>query len=280
MSQTRERLTTALLVAGVLGLAAGCTSDDQVSAAPAATDVAPTPGATASPTPVEAASPEQALVAEYLDAAAAGDAAAAWQLLTPQAQQFYSTEQTFAGLFGRDGTVSADEAGQLLAGEMVSSEGPEGAFTLVSVTTDSEADAWVVRAVDGDPADLRIDDAGVPPTGGSLYELRNPAAGAEDARYEAGPAALDASQPATLSFASPASMDSDVPSTVGYPDALFGWVDGTSVPVELGAAAGSERQFTADVEPGEGAPTAFTVVWETGLDGGAPASWRSSTVLL
>jgi hypothetical protein len=268
MSQTRERLTTALLVAGVLGIAAGCTSDDQVSAAPAATDVAPTPGATASTGVGEAASPEEALVAEYLDAAVAGDAAAAWQLLTPQAQQFYSTEQTFAGLFGRDGTVSADEAGQLLAGEMVSSEGPEGAFTLVSVTTD------------GDPADLRVDDAGVPPTGGSLYEWRNPAAGAEDARHEAGPAALDPSRPATLSFASPASRDSDVPSTIGYPDALYGWVDGTSVPVELGAAAGSERQFTADVEPGDGAPTALTVVWETGLDGGTPASWRSSTVLL
>ena len=263
----------------MLGIVTGCTPGDGVSAAPSATDVAATPAATASPTPVETASPEEALVAEYLDAAVAGDAAAAWALLTPEAQAAYPSEQAFSGLFGRDGTVSAEEAGQLLAGEMVSSEGVEGAFTLVSVTTDSEADAWVVRAVDGDPADLRIDDAGVPPTGSSLYSWRNPDVGPEDARDEAAPGTFDPSRPAVLSFASPQGQDSEVPSVVGFPRAVWAWVDGTSTPAEPGAAGGSERQFEVAVEAGDGAPRGLTVVWESG-DGGSPAAWRSSTVLL
>ncbi|TWX35577.1 hypothetical protein ES689_13430 [Frigoribacterium sp. ACAM 257] len=273
----RTTLTGAALAVAVLAATAGCTSAEAEAegATPTVTvTAAPAPAPSASATPAE--SPEVQLVREYLDAAAAGDAAAAWPLLTPEAQAFYPSEQQFASAFGRDGTVTPEAAGQLVGATFQEAEALEGAVTVVSVTTEAEADAWVVRE---SSAGLRIDDAGVPSTGDSVYEWTNPAAGAEDVQSDAGAASFDDSAPASISFASPASADATGPSVVGYPTGLFAFVDGVETPVDEPVSAGSGRQFTIPVGSAstDGAPRGLTVVWQVG---DAPASFRSSTVLL
>ncbi|WP_209559527.1 hypothetical protein [Frigoribacterium sp. PvP032] len=273
----RAALTGAALAVAVLGVTAGCTSGTAE-----AEGTAPTVTVTSTPDPVPSesatstASPAVELVREYLDAAAAGDAAAAWALLTPEAQAFYPSEQQFTSAFGRDGTVTPEAAGQLAGATFDEAEALEGAVTVVSATTDAEADAWVVRE---SSAGLRIDDAGVPSTGDSVYEWTNPAAGAEDVQSDAGAASFDDSAPASLSFASPASADATGPSTVGYPTGLFAFVDGVETPVDEPVSAGSGREFTIPVGSAstDGAPRGLTVVWQVG---DAPASFRSSTVLL
>jgi hypothetical protein len=265
---------TSALAAGALVAATGCTSDPAVTAPTAAGTGSPgaTATATAAPTDAAPASAEQALVVRYLDAIADGDTAAAWALLSPEAQQFYGTEQTFASSSPSDGTVTPDEASVLRGAELASAEGPEGAFTLVSATTDDLADAWIVReTADG----LRVDDAGVPPTGDSLYEWTNPAAGAED--QTAGGAAYDTTVPASISFASPQSQDQTGPSVVGYPDTLWVFLDGQQLPSMEAASAGSGKRFTTEVGESSGAGRGLTVVWQTGADS---LGWRSSTVVL
>lgn len=274
---TRAALTGAALAVAVLGVTAGCTSG-----AAEAEGTTPTVTVTPAPAPVPSESATSAnslaveLVRDYLDAVTTGDSAAAWQLLSPESQDFYPSEQQYATTLGRDGTVTSEEAGQLAAATFVEAQGPEDAFTLVSATTDAEADAWVVRE---SSAGLRIDDAGVPSTGDSVYEWTNPAAGAEDVQSDAGAASFDDSAPASLSFASPASADATGPSTVGYPNGLFAFVDGVETPVDEPVSAGSGREFTIPVGSAstDGAPRGLTVVWQVG---DAPASFRSSTVLL
>lgn len=272
---------TSTLAVGALVAATGCTSDPDVAAptavatgTPSASMATPTEAssADASPADAEPASAEQAVVARYLDAIADGDTAAAWALLSPEAQQFYGAEQTYASVSPTDGTVTADEADVLRDAELVSAEGPEGAFTLVGATTDDLADAWVVReTADG----LRVDDAGVPPTGDSLYEWTNPAAGAED--QTAGGAAYDTTTPASISFASPLSQDQAEPSVVGYPDTLWAFVDGRQLGSIDAVSAGSGKRFTTEVGESSGAGRGLTVVWQTGDDS---LGWRSSTVVL
>lgn len=271
----RAALTGAALAVAVLGVTAGCTSAEADGPAPTVT-VTSTP----EPAPVESSTPDASpaveLVRQYLDAVTAGDAAAAWPLLTPEAQAFYPSEEQYATTFGRDGTVTPEEAGQLAAATFAEAPGPEDVFTLVSATTDGEADAWVVRE---SSAGLRIDDPGVPLTGDSVYEWSNPAAGAEDVVSDAGAAPFDDSAPASVSFASPASADAEGPSLVGYPNGLFAWVDGVETPVDEPVSAGSGREFSIPVGSAatDGAPRGLTVVWQVDT---APASFRSSTVLL
>jgi hypothetical protein len=273
----RTSLGAAALAVAVLGVTAGCTSADAD-----ADGTTPTVTVTSAPEPVpsesvtSAASPAVELVREYLDAAAAGDAAAAWPLLTPEAQAFYPSEQQFASAFGRDGTVTPEAAGQLAGATFTEVTAFEDVVTVVSATTDAEADAWVVRE---SSAGLRIDDAGVPSTGDSVYEWTNPAAGAEDAQLDAGAASFDDSAPASLSFASPASADATGPSTVGWPNGLSAFVDGVGTPVDEPVSAGSGREFTIPVGTAstDGVPRGLTVVWQVGT---SPASFRSSTVLL
>ncbi len=278
---SRPALAAAALAAvAVLGLTAGCTADAE-GAAPTVT-ITPAPGsvatgsASAEPAETPDASPAVALVRQYLDAAAAGDAAAAWPLLSPESQAAYPSEQQFASAFGRDGTVTAEAAGQLLAAPFTEATAAEGVVTVVSATTEAEADAWLVRE---SSAGLRIDDAGVPSTGDSAYEWTNPAVGPEDAAVDAGAAPFDDSAPASVSFASPASADAEGPSTVGYPNGLSAWVDGVEIPVDEPVSAGSGREFTIPVgsAPTDGAPRGLTVMWQVGTD---PAHFRSSTVLL
>lgn len=267
---------TSTLAVGALVAATGCTSDPDVAAPTAVATGTPSASTAtpseASPADAEPASAEQAIVARYLDAVADGDTAAAWALLSPEAQQFYGAEQTYASVSPTDGTVTADEAAVLRDAELVSAEGPEGAFTLVGATTDDLADAWVVReTADG----LRVDDAGVPPTGDSLYEWTNPAAGPED--QTAGGAAYDTTTPASISFASPLSQDQAEPSVVGYPDTLWAFVDGRPLGSIDAVSAGSGKRFTTEVGESSGAGRGLTVVWQTGDDS---LGWRSSTVVL
>jgi hypothetical protein len=272
---TRAALTGAALAVAVLGVTAGCTSAEAEGTTPTVT-VTSAPDPVPSESATSAASPAVEVVREYLDAATVGDSAAAWALLTPEAQASYPSEQQFASAFGRDGTVTPEAAGQLAGAVFREAEALEGAVTVVSATTEAEADAWVVRE---SSVGLRIDDAGVPSTGDSVYEWTNPAAGAEDVQSDAGAASFDDSAPASLSFASPASADATGPSTVGYPNGLFAFLDGVETPVDEPVSAGSGREFTIPVGSAstDGAPRGLTVVWQVG---DAPASFRSSTVLL
>jgi hypothetical protein len=273
----RAALTGAALAVAVLGVTAGCTSAEAEGTTPTVT-VTSAPDPVPSESATSAASPAVELVREYLDAAAAGDAAAAWALLTPEAQAFYPSEQQFASLFGRDGTVTPEAAGQLAGATFTEVQAFEDVATVVSATTEAEADAWIVRE---SSAGLRIDDAGVPSTGDSVYEWTNPAVGAEDvaASADAGAAPFDDSAPASLTFASPASADATGPSTVGYPNGVSAFVDGVETPTDEPVSAGSGREFTIPVGSAstDGAPRGLTVVWQVGT---SPASFRSSTVLL
>jgi hypothetical protein len=269
MLDTRRNIT--IIGGSVLALTlalTGCTATEPASSTPDSSAPAPqTPSAT----------PEQStadtVVREYLSAIAAEDSAAAWPLLTPEAQSFYGGDpEVYASWFGRDGITTPEEATAFDDVEFTETEGPEGAFTLVSATTDTAADAWIVRETDAGPL---IDDAGIPTTGGLLYEWRNPASGAEDAEE---PGAFDPATPATLFFSSPQSADSDVPSTIGYPDTVWAYVDGTEVPAEVGAASDAGKEFTVVTDTTAiDTPQALTVVWQTGDDA---LGWRSTTALL
>ena len=267
---TRRNVT--IIGTSVLALSlalTGCTTTEATSSTPP-----PSSAATTEPVATPEASEAETLVRDYLAAIADEDSLTAWALLTPEAQSFYGGDpEVYASWFGRDGITTAAEAGLFADAEFTEGEGPEGAFTLVSAQTDSAADAWIVRETDGG---LLLDDAGIPTTGGSLYEWQNPASGAEDSS-ESG--ALDPSQPATLFFASPASFDSDVPSSLGYPDTVWAYVDGTEVPAELGPASDAGRTFTVatDALPTDGEPHSLTIVWQIGTDS---LGWRSTTTAL
>ncbi|MFD2340950.1 hypothetical protein FGG90_09505 [Clavibacter tessellarius] len=214
---------------------------------------------------------ETALVADYLDAVAAGDAATAWSMLTPEAQEAAAAFASYSASFGRQGTVSPEEAERLRGVEPVVAEGPEGAFTLVSAVDGDLADAWIVRGTD---QGLRIDDAVVPSTGPTPYEWANPAAGPDDAAEP--PPAVDTSRPLAVAFPAPEDGSEDG-GLVGYPETGWAWIDGVEVPVDL-AAAGSGRQLALDTSAwtdDDGTPDAVTVVWQVG---GGSLAWRSTTV--
>jgi hypothetical protein len=270
----RRRTTVIAGSAIALALAlSGCTGSETVSSTSPPVDTATSSG---TPTPEETptATPAESVVREYLAAIAAEDSAAAWALLTPEAQGFYGGDsEVYATWFGRDGITTAEEARSFADADLTEAEGPEGAFTLVSASTESAADAWVVRDAGGG---LLIDDAGVPPTGSAVYEWRNPASGTDD-DVDAGE--HDAAAPASLWFASPLAFDSEEPSTLGYPDTVWAYADGTEVPATLGPASDAGRLF--EVAPNAlattDAPLALTVVWQVGEDS---AGWRSTTTLL
>lgn len=269
MQETRR--TTTIIGGSALALTlalTGCTTTAASSSTPAPSSSAPSTSATPE------ASAAETLVRDYLTAIVAEDSATAWALLTPEAQAFYGGDpEVYASWFGRDGITTPDEATAFADVDLTESEGPEGAFTLVSAQTDDAADAWIVRDTG---TGLLLDDAGVPSTGGSLYEWRNPAVGAEDAES---PAAIDPSQPASLFFASPESFDSTTPSTIGYPENVWAYLDGVEVAAQQGAASDAGRTFevAADLLPTDGAPHALTIVWKTSDDS---HGWRSSTVIL
>jgi hypothetical protein len=196
----RNRILPLVLLASSAVVLASCT-------APGGGDPVPLPAPTSASTPpaseTGSAAPaaptaETALVAEYLDAVAAGDAAAAWEMLTPEAQESAASFAAYSAAFGRQGTVSPEEASRLGAVEPVVAEGPEGAITLVSAVDGDLADAWIVRATE---QGLRLDDHVVPATGATPYEWLNPASGPEEADGPVPP--VDVTQAISLAFAAP-----------------------------------------------------------------------------
>jgi hypothetical protein len=259
---------TALGAAALVGSLAlgGCSAQ----AEPAAT-AAGVPAATAAPaSTTESASDSArvALVREYLSAVASGDTEASWALLSPESQAFYGTVDTYKSIHDTNGTVTATEAAALSAAPLVETEGTEGAFTLVSAATSEHADAWIVR--EGD-AGLRIDDAGIPPTGPSLYWWNNPAAGPED---QTGPAPYDPASPVRISFA--VADPANGPSLVGSPTVIDVWQGNQRIDATLESASDAERTFVMNTTP-DAQPHAVTVVWKVSHDS---HEWRSSTVLL
>ncbi|MCJ1711587.1 hypothetical protein MT344_10390 [Clavibacter michiganensis subsp. phaseoli] len=267
----RIRSLPLVLIASTAVVLTSCTGPDEVEPVPL-----PVPESVeTSPADEgdEAAAPtaETALVAAYLDAVAAGDADAAWGMLTPEAQASAGSRESYVASFGRAGTVSPEDAERLRAVEPIAAEGPEGAFTLVSASDGDVADAWIVRDTD---RGLLLDDHVVPATGTTPYEWRNPAAGPEGA---ADPVpAVDTSRPLSVAFAAPEDGSEDG-GLVGYPETAWAWIDGTEVPVGL-VAAGSGRLLELDTSAwtdDDQAPDAVTLVWQVGGDS---LAWRSTTV--
>jgi hypothetical protein len=267
----RIRTLPLVLIASSAVVLTSCTGPDEVPPVPlpvpSAVETSPATGGS----DAGAATAETALVAAYLDAVAAGDADAAWAMLTPEAQASAGSRESYVATFGRAGTVSPEEAERLRAVDPVSAEGPEGAFTLVSAVDADLADAWIVRDTG---QGLLLDDHVVPATGATPYAWRNPAAGPEES---ADPApAVDTSRPLSVAFDAPEDGTEDG-GLVGYPDTAWAWIDGTEVPVAL-VAAGSGRVLELDTSAwtdDDEAPDAITLVWQVGGD--SPA-WRSTTV--
>jgi len=269
----RIRSLPLVLIATSTVVLSSCTAPDGGDAVPlpaptAVTTTEPTASTEPAGADADASSAETALVADYLAAVAAGDAAAAWEMLTPEAQESAASFASYSGAFGRQGTVSPEEAERLRAVEPSVAEGPEGAFTLVSAVDRDIADAWIVRDTD---QGLRLDDHVVPATGATPYEWRNPAAGPEESSGPTPP--VDVSQPITLSFAVPEGDGG----LVGFPEAAWAWVDGAEVPVEVvGRSASRELVLdTSGWSDEDDGRDAVTVVWQVGPDS---LAWRSTTV--
>lgn len=273
---TDRRRSTRVIAGSAIALVlalSGCAGSEAVSSASSPVDPA-APSTTPTSEETAEATPAASVVREYLAAIAAEDSATAWALLTPEAQGFYGGDsEVYATWFGQDGITTADEARAFAEADLTETEGPEGAVTLVSASTDSAADAWVVRDT-GDGA--LVDDAGVPPTGSAVYEWRNPASGTDD---DTDTGEYDASAPASVWFASPLAFGSDEPSTLGYPDDVWAYAGDTQVPAALASAseAGHLFEVAADALPTTGAPLAITIVWQVGE---GSAGWRSTTTLL
>ena len=270
---TTRRSTQNVTVLGVitlLGSAAlvGCSASPSTPPSTADPAGSTTTSSTPAATPSPAETPEIALARDHLDAVATNDYQAGWSLLSAESQAFYGSVDTYAQMAASDGTVTADEAAELATAQLVAAEGPEGAITVVSGATADAADAWIVRETD---SGLRIDDAGVPPTGESLYSWTNPAAGPED---QAGDAAYDPASPVAISFA--AADPANGPSLVGSPETIYAWQGDQPVDATLDAASDAQRTFIVNTTPETG-PHAVTVVWKVGADS---HEWRSSTVLL
>ena len=271
MTTRRSTQTVTLLGAiSLIGSVAlvGCSASPSTPSSTADPAGSATPASTPAPAETTAESPEIALARDYLDAIAAGDSQTSWSLLSPESQAFYGSVDTYEQLAATDGTVTADEATELASAQLVAAEGPEGAITVVSGATADAADAWIVRQTD---SGLRIDDAGVPPTGESVYSWTNPAAGPED---QTGEAAYDPASPVAISFA--VADPADGRSLVGSPETIYAWQGDQPVDATLDAASDAQRTFVVNTTPETG-PHAVTVVWQVGGDS---HEWRSSTVLL
>lgn len=247
------------IAAGFVALAlAGCSG-----ATPAA---APSPTATPSAaTEPDRVDPAVELVSGYLEAIAAGDTASAWAMLSPETQDLYVSEDVFARERAVNGTVGSVDAAQYVDSEIVSHpiSGPAGeqAAMLVEAGRPGLADAWVVRDTDAGP---RVDDPGLPSTGQTPYEWRNPdlAAGTP----------FDAAVPVALYYPRVYSGDDILAEP---PQTISGWIDGEPSTVTLDVAAGSGAEFVVDSPAASG--QVVTVAWLLQPD--SPL-WRTSTLTL
>lgn len=260
---------TAVAAAGCLSLA-GCT-DTPVASSPTAAASVPVPDpVTSSSSPSSSSSDEAvAVVQEYLVAVQDERYVDALALLTPESRALVGSAEQLASSVG---IVRPEEATGFLGtdGVIASGAGPTVDSTLVTAVRDRVADAWLVRST---TEGLRIDDAGVPPTGGTPYEWVNPPIGPEEGD---GAAAVDVGAPASIIFTD-LSQDAGVegPGLVGYPQQLSAYLGVSEVAAE---AAGTDTQrrwdITFDAAQWGADTTPLTVVWE--VESGSD-QWRTST---
>lgn len=279
MSQkTTHRILSAVLTTSAAGvLLAGCVGSPDAAPAtslPAASASAPTSSETAMPPASDAAVSQDdaiAVVKSYLSAVQAEQWTDAYALLSDGARTAVGSEQQFADA-AASGIVRPDAAAGYLGtdGVIEATEGPVAGSVLVTAVRDRIADAWLVRPADGD---ARIDDAGVPPTGQSLYEWVNPAAGPEDVRDVA---PLDPSTPAAIIFTDPGEDAGQ--NLVGYPDELTAYLGTTEAAASLASSEDQLRwDISVDTEQLASGTVPLTVVWKAGGDGDL---WRTSTTAL
>ena len=290
----RTRLSVVTTGALALALLGGCASESDTpdTTSPASTETAapdspsgtapapgPTGSASAAPTDGsegddgaagddEAAEAEaQALAVGYLEAIAAGDDEAAFALLSPESQDWYTDASGFSSTRLQDGSLTPEAASDVLTGAVRTTAGPEGGFFVVTVSAGSFADSFVVRTED---TGMVVDDPGVPTTGPSAWEWQNPAVGPDDDRQQARYAGSSAP---TIRFTTVVDASGTV--LAEPPTSALGAVDGTEVPVVLRADE-DERLATVGEQLAARGQT-VTIAWQPDPES---AMWRTSTVTL
>lgn len=286
--RTPQRTPLSVVTAGALALAllGACATEsdapDTTSPAstetaapstPSETTAAPDPSGTASDAPSDepADSPEgeaQALAVDYLEAIAAGDDEAAFALLSPESQEWYTDASVFSSARTQDGSLTAEAAADVLTANVRTTEGPEGGFYVVTLSSGPVADSFVVRA---EETGMVVDDPGVPMTGPTAWEWQNPAVGPDDDRE---PEPYSGSSAPTMLFATVVDASGEV--LVAPPGSAFGVVDGTEVPVVVNPDEGEGALATVGEQLSARGQT-VTITWQA-----APTSpmWRTSTVSL
>ena len=256
MAKLKRIPVQSTLLAGAVVLAlAGC-SPSAPTASPAPASATPT--AEAEPDRVD---PTVQLVTDYLEAIAADDASAAWALLSPETQEIYVSEDTYAAARADDGSVTAADAAQFVEGELVSHQIPDQTGVVVEAGRPGLADAWVVRDTDAGP---RIDSTPVPATGQTPFTWVNPV-------LDTG-AAFDPASPARISFPYVYSGDTLMAEP---PRTITGWLDGVPTTVTLDVAAGSGAEFVVDTPAQSG--QVLSIAWLLRQD--SPL-WRTTTLTL
>jgi hypothetical protein len=286
--RTPQRTPLSVVTAGALALAllGACATEsdapDTTSPAstetaapstPSETTAAPEPSGTASdaPSDAHADTPEgeaQALAVDYLEAIAAGDDEAAFALLSPESQEWYTDATVFSSARTQDGSLTAEAAADVLTANVRTTEGPEGGFYVVTLSSGPVADSFVVRA---EESGMVVDDPGVPTTGPTAWEWQNPAVGPDDDRE---PEPYSGSSAPTMLFATVVDAGGEV--LVAPPASAFGVVDGTEVPVVVNPDEGEGALATVGEQLSARGQT-VTIAWQA-----APTSpmWRTSTVSL
>ncbi|WP_143755696.1 hypothetical protein [Sanguibacter keddieii] len=286
--RTPSRTPLSVVTAGALALAllGGCATEsdapDTTSPAstetaapstPSETTAAPGPSGTVSDAPSDepADTPEgeaQALAVDYLEAIAAGDDEAAFALLSPESREWYTDATVFSSARTQDGSLTAEAAADVLTANVRTTEGPEGGFYVVTLSSGPVADSFVVRA---EETGMVVDDPGVPTTGPTAWEWQNPAVGPDDDRE---PEPYSGSSAPTMLFATVVDAGGEV--VVTPPASAFGVVDGTEVPVVVNPDEGEGALATVGEQLSARGQT-VTIAWQA-----APTSpmWRTSTVSL
>lgn len=286
--RTPSRTPLSVVTAGTLALAllGGCATESDAPdttspastetaapSAPSETTAAPDPSGTPSDAPSDepADTPEgeaQALAVDYLEAIAAGDDDAAFALLSPESQEWYTDASVFSSARTQDGSLTAEAAADVLTANVRTTEGPEGGFYVVTLSSGPVADSFVVRA---ENSGMVVDDPGVPTTGPTAWEWQNPAVGPDDDRE---PEPYSGSSAPTMLFATVVDASGEV--LVAPPASAFGVVDGTEVPVVVNPDEGEGALATVGEQLSARGQT-VTIAWQA-----APTSpmWRTSTVSL
>ena len=299
--ETPLRTPLSVVTTGALALAllAGCASESDTpdTTSPASTETAapgspsetapaPEPSSSASTAPTDGAegtdgsdsstdatdsgaeAEAQALAVDYLEAIAASEDEAAFALLSPESQGWYTDASGFSSTRTQDGSLTPEAAADVLAGAVRTTAGPAGGFFVVTVSSGSFADGFVVR--DGG-AGLVVDDPGVPTTGPTVWEWQNPAVGPDDDRE---PERYAGSSAPTIRFATIADASGTV--LVEPPSSAVGVVDGTEVPVVVTPDEGQGAVATVGEQVAARGQT-VTIAWQPEPDS---AMWRTSTVTL